>query len=173
MKRGIWIRLDNAARGWMPGLTAFILVFIGFVPLKITGFSAISPDLLLIAVYYWLIFRPDLMPAPLVFLLGLLEDLLGGGFIGLRTLSLLVAYGLVTSQREFFFAKGFGVIWWGFMLVALGIRLFEWLLGSMMWGAPMDPFASVFSFMLTVVLFPVFMTLFALLHRRIPAPVPK
>jgi len=70
------------------------------------------------AVYFWSLVRPDLMPPAGVFLIGLTQDVLAGGPPGLWTASFLAAYALLDRQREAFASlAGVGALL-GFALVA-------------------------------------------------------
>lgn len=171
VKQGPWTKLDNFARSLMPVSMTLVLILLAVMPTKIPGWSHIAPALVLMSVYYWAIYRPDLLPAPVVFALGLAQDLLGGAPIGVHAFTLLVAYGLVVSQRRFFHAKSFGVVWWGFMLVAAGVLTMEWLIMSMLvGGGPIDPRPVLFALMLTVVIYPAVAILFIAAHRVLPLP---
>ncbi len=75
----LWTRLDGTARGLSPFAFTVLLVMIGMVPIGVPNFAPIMPALGLIAVFFWLVHQPDLMPAWAVFLVGLIQDLLGGG----------------------------------------------------------------------------------------------
>ena len=67
------------------------------VPLRLPDVSPVVPALALVAVYYWAVHRPSLMPAWVVFLIGLFQDLLSGGPVGVGILSLLLVFALVES----------------------------------------------------------------------------
>lgn len=171
VKQGPWTKLDNFARSLMPVLISLALILLSVMPTKIPGWSHIAPALVLMSVYYWGIHRPDLLPAAAIFALGLGLDLLGGSPIGVHAFTFLVAYGLVVSQRRFFHAKSFGVVWWGFMLVATGVLTLEWLIMSLLVsGGPIDPRPALFSLMLTAVIYPAVATIFIAAHRVLPLP---
>ena len=75
MTPGPWQRMDLLARQLMPSMLTLVLVIINVVPLHIPGFSRVAPLLPLIAVYHWAAFRPRLLPAYAVFLIGLFQDI--------------------------------------------------------------------------------------------------
>jgi len=169
MKNGPWIKLDNFARSLAPALITLGLILLSVMPTKIPAWSHIAPALVLMSVYYWAIYRPDLLPASAIFVLGLIADILGGAPVGVHAFTLLTAYGLVVSQRRFFHGKSFGVVWWGFMLVAAGVMTLEWLLMSLLVGpGPIDPRPALFSLMLTAVIYPAVAMLFISAHRVLP-----
>src|SRR3546814_14355387 len=70
------------------------------------------------AVFYWSIFRADLMTMLGAFLIGLFLDLLSGGPLGLNAATLLLIHELGVSQRRVFLGSSFLVNWTAFALVA-------------------------------------------------------
>ena len=156
----LWHRLDVLARRLLPFAMTVVLVMLSVMPLRVPGFGAVAPMLALMAVYYWAIFRPDLLPAAAVFAIGLFQDILGGMPLGVYTLTLLLVYGIVSSQRRFFLGKSFLVMWWGFMLIALGTAAVTWVIVSALFGTVVNPLPALFQLLLTLALFPPFTWLF-------------
>ena len=78
MRTAAWQNLDIAARKLTPFLFTLALVIINLIPLHLPGYAAISPNMVLMAVYYWALHRPSLMPAIAVFIIGLSQDFLSG-----------------------------------------------------------------------------------------------
>jgi rod shape-determining protein MreD len=155
MKPAFWQKLDLWARWLTPfGLTVVLLIF-GIVPLHIPGLGIIVPWLPLMAVYHWAIYRPELLPAYAVFIIGVLEDILTGLPIGVNALVLLLVYGGVLAQRRFFVGKPFYILWIGFGLVAAAAAAINWLLVSLWNVTILMPNALLFQFLTTVGLYPV------------------
>ena len=63
------------------------------------------------------------MPPPIVFVLGLLADLLGLAPLGVTVLVLLIVHGLALRARRVLAAQGFLVVWLAFVAVAAGAAL--------------------------------------------------
>lgn len=154
MKPSVTQRLDSLARKLTPFALTVVLVLINAVPLPLSGSARVAPVLPLIAVYYWAVYKPDLMPAVAVFVIGVFHDALGGGIMGVNAAVLLAAYGVVSAQARFFVNKTFAVVWLGFVLVAAGAALFSWLLVSVLHFALIDPRALFYQYMLTIGIFP-------------------
>ena len=155
MKPAFWQKLDLWARWLTPfGLTVVLLIF-GIIPLHIPGLGIIVPWLPLMAVYHWAIYRPELLPAYAVFIIGVLEDILTGLPIGVNALIFLLVYGGVLSQRRFFVGKSFYILWIGFGLVAAAAASTNWLLVSLWNVTILMPNALFFQFLTTVGLYPV------------------
>lgn len=169
MAAGILGKLDYFARGTVPILTTLAVVLVSVVPTRIPAFGYLTPALTLMAVYYWAIYRPDLMPMLGVFLLGLLQDLLIGGLLGTHAFIFLLTYGLVVSQRRFFHNKSFGVVWWGFMLIATGAAILSWLIAALHATAILDTRGPLVSLALTILLYPPMAALLSQAHKVVPA----
>lgn len=155
MKPGVWQRLDVIARGLFPAFSVFVLLLINLLPISVPLLSTASPALALMAVFYWSVNRPDLLTAVAAFLLGLLQDLLMGLPLGVSPLVLLLVQTGSASQGRFFHNKPFSVMWWGFALVAIPALLIQWLLSSALIGALLPIKATMISYVLTAVLFPI------------------
>lgn len=89
--------------------------------------SDIKIPLFLMALYYWSIYRPTLLPIWLVFFAGLLMDFLGEAPIGFNALIFVMAHWLVSSQRKLFMAQSFVVLWFGFAILYTVSLLIKWV----------------------------------------------
>ncbi len=167
MTSGWALRLERAARGLTPfGLTLLLALF-AVLPWPLPGFAAVTPAFTLIAVYFWSIYRPDRLPYAATFAIGFVQDVLSGNPIGITSMVLLIAQGIVVSQRRFFPGKTFIVVWWGFMLIVPGAMLISWSLGSLYSGTLLPPGAFVVQMFLTVLLYPPLTYLFSRAHRHL------
>ena len=160
MKTGLWYRFEMAVRGLTPFILTLSLAMLTVVPLRIPDFAPVTPMLTVIAVYYWSIYRPDLLPMAAVFAVGVFQDALAGMPLGLSALVLITVQYTVIAQRRFFHSKTFLVEWWGFMLVAPGAAFAGWLLASLYFGALVSPRPLGFQLLLSVALYPCLAWLF-------------
>ncbi len=167
---GLWQRLDRFGRNLVPLGVTLLMVILGAVPVPIAGYAAVVPLFALCAVFFWAIYRPDLMPPWLVFVIGLTQDALAGTPFGLNAIMLLIVYGMVASQRRFFLSKPFTLVWWGFMLVALIAIVVAWLLASIAFGVIIRPGPASFQFLITLALYPVITLLLSGAQRLLPQP---
>ena len=154
MRRSIWVRLDTLARRISPFALSLLLVVVHVVPLGVPTLPQVAPLLPLMAVYHWAIYRPDLLPAPAVFVIGLLQDALTGVPVGINAAVLLLVYGGVVGQRRFFVGKSFAVTWMSFAIVAAGAAQASWLLASLYHVTLLDPRPVFVQFLLTAALYP-------------------
>ena len=153
-------RLDVAAKALVPALLSSFLIILMLVPLRAPEVAPLTPALGLTAVYYWAVFRPDLLPSWLAFLLGLLQDLLTGAPLGVGVLSLVSMHVFVTAQRRVFVNPSFAMLWVFFGLFAAASLLLAWLAGSLLLGQLLDSRLLVLHYALTVGAYPCLAWLF-------------
>lgn len=168
MKSAVWQNLDLAARKLTPFLLSLVLVVLNLVPLHLPGYAAISPSFALMAVYYWALHRPSLLPSGAVFIVGLLQDFLSGGPIGQNAAVLVVVYIIAVSQARFFYGKSFFVVWWGFLVVSLGVATMEWIIASLFAARMLPPEPAFYECAMNVAAYPIFGWLFVQVHRTLP-----
>ena len=147
-------RLDRIARNLIPFGLGMFLVIVGTLPLYIPGYGPVAADFALMAVFYWAIYRPDLLPPSAAFVIGLLQDILVGTPPGMNALVLVLVRAGVVSQGRLFRTKSFLVMWWGFAMVALGAAILQWMLTAALEFSIVRPLPGVFRCALTVALFP-------------------
>lgn len=169
MRGGFLYQIDSFARGLLPLLTAVSVIILASVPTRLPLLPMVGPALVLAVVYYWTIYRPDLMNVVYVAFLGLFQDLLSGGHPGVTSFILLVAYVTVVTQRRFFHGKTFSVVWWGFMLIAMGASVLTWGVSAILAGAWIDPRAAGIGLLLTILLYPPVAAVLSQAHRAVPA----
>jgi rod shape-determining protein MreD len=157
-------------RRWMhnlvPGVTTFAFVLIGQLPLPLPFLSDVAPAFALISLYYWVVFRPDLMPYVAVFGLGVVQDAVAGAPLGMYALVYLLVQALVLNQRRFIAGKPFWVFWSAFALVAPIAAIAAWMLASVSRGAFLAPGTAFVALVMTVVLFPAVAWLLVHTQRR-------
>ena len=125
-------RLDMAARWAFPASTTALLLLASAAPFGLPGQAEMQVAVALVCVFFWSLFRPAAMQPAVVFLLGLLADLLGGAPPGVGVLSLLLAHGLALRWRRLLARQGFLAVWLGFAAVGLGAAALQWALTSVL-----------------------------------------
>jgi len=124
-------RFTNFARAGIPFFVSLLLILAATLPYGLPKSSLAAPVLALISVYYWSVFRPELMPAGAAFLLGLLVDVLSGGPPGLNALVLILVHWAASGQRRALAGKSFAVGWLGYLLIAAGAAVINWFFASL------------------------------------------
>ena len=158
-------RLDTWARNLAPFALTLLMLIVGTTPLHLPFFVPLGSSLAMISVYYWAIHRPELLPAPAVFAIGLIGDLMGSAPLGVGTLILLLVYAVALSQRRLFFGQPFLVVWWGFLMIAAAAMSLGWILSSIVGGGALDPKPTIFAYLMTLALYPALGDLLARAQR--------
>jgi rod shape-determining protein MreD len=167
MSETVGDRLTQVARNGTPGLLTLILVLFSLAPYNFPGSAQLVPPLALMAVFHWGIYRPDLLPGPLAFVLGLLQDMLSGGPLGMWAAVFLLVLVVTASQRRFFLGKMFVVEWLGFALVVPVVFLANWIIGSIYIGAIVDPGALLIQGVLAVAFYPSLSWVMSIVRRMV------
>lgn len=163
----LWQRLDQIARNVSPFAITVLLLIVGLVPLRLPYLPPLSVSLVLVSVYYWAVHRPSALPAPVVFFLGVMADLLGGGFLGVNALVLLVAYAGTLALRPWLVGASFAIVWWGFAILSAGALLLTWVITWILAGAAAELSPGVSGTVFAVGAYPLLATLFARTQRAL------
>lgn len=148
-------RVNGGIARMLPMATMVLAAIIAILPLRVPGYSALTPAFALMAVYHWTIYRPDLLPPVGLFAVGLAQDLIAGTTVGVGALVLLLARAAVLRFRRHFISRTFPFVWGGFMLLAAAAMLGLWAVHSLMHLSFFDFRITVFRTVLTVAIFPV------------------
>lgn len=165
-------RIDLLTRMAVPYalLAVIFLLSVVSVPYPLAIFF--RAPLLLMAIYYWSVYRPTLIPPWLVFVLGLVFDLITGlPYLGSSAILFLIGRLVVVDQRRFLIAQPFSVIWMGFAALATAFYLFQWGLSCLLslQRIPIHDFAI--SYILGIVIFPLLYLFLHFSHKILPAPI--
>lgn len=163
-------RLDIIARASFPACATILLMLMTQAPLGIAGQAALLPAVALCGVWFWSVFRPANMPPPMVFVIGLLLDLLGYLPLGVGTFTLLAVQALALAMRRSLAQRGFLTIWIVFALVAAVAALMIWLLTMLLMFRLLQPYPAILILAVTIAIFPVVAVPFAAAHRSFADP---
>lgn len=155
MKVGLEGKSETGFRAALPFISTLILVLLMQVQYRLLFLDNLLPFLSLTAVYFWCIFKPRLMPVSVVFLLGLLQDILSGGPLGMMALLLLLVRIFVVRQGSRFLEREFLFNWLVFIVVALVFGLSTWVVASVYLKEIQNFWNSFGQSMMTIGIFPV------------------
>src|SRR5579862_8112505 len=147
-------KVNNSAARMLPVATTVFAAVISVLPVKIPGYAALTPMFILMAVYHWTIYRPDLLPPLALFAIGLAEDLLAGSPIGVNALLLLLTRSAVLGYRRYFINRTFPFVWTGFTLLTILAMLALWALHCLLDLSLLDFRNTVIRAALTIAIFP-------------------
>ena len=157
-------RLMKAAAPTFLGLLGMLVLA---APIRLFEGFAPTPIIPLVIVFFWSVYGPDYLPPLSVFFIGLLQDLLTGGPLGLWPAVYLVTQFIVMSQRAYFLGREQKVVWIGFAFAALGAGLILWLVMSLMSGVLLPLRFLLLQLAATIAIYPLFGAAFGELHRRV------
>ncbi len=170
MQPDLWRELDRAARRGVPAcgaiMTMILLALPGILPFQ----PALRASIVVISVFFWSLYRPASLPAPVILLIGLLLGLLGGSPLGLWAVLLLLEHGAVLRLRRRLMAWSFSRVWLIFTIMSLGIGAMQWLARCLLalTALPVSPIALETCAM--VLLYPLVASLLARMHHGMAAP---
>jgi rod shape-determining protein MreD len=147
-------RADLQLRQALPALLTMLLVVLSVVPLGLPDHALVAPGLVLVALFYWTVHRPDLLPTWHAFVVGLLLDAMSGTPFGVNALVMTLVHWAVVAQHTFFRGKSFGVMWLSFALVAFAAALVGALVALVAARVVVDPLAVLIQLVLTIAAYP-------------------
>lgn len=159
--------LARVARAAMPTLLGVIGALMLASPLRLFQGSLPTPLIPLVVVYFWSLYSPGHLPAASIFTIGLIQDLLSGGPLGLWPAIYLAVQYIALSQQSYFLGREVHVVWMGFAVAAMIVSVILWLFMSLFSGALLPIGGLVLQMMTTIAVYPVFAIVFGSLHRRV------
>ncbi len=151
-------------------------VIIIFLLLNVVSFSMphagdFKPFFLLMAVYYWAIYRPTVMPTGYTFALGLIMDLLAELPTGMSALILVGLQTIVRRSRLFLMGQPYIMVWLGFAIMAVSNAVCMWLIMCIKFFdvAPLAALSqTLVAALLSILLFPLASLILQGVHRMMP-----
>jgi rod shape-determining protein MreD len=138
---------------------SLLVAILGVSCLTLGGYPLL-PSLFLIPVYYWLVYRPDLIPLLSLFFLGFFYDALLGNEFGISSALLVTSSFFAQYFRPFLNPHLFHYIWGGFIIYSLG---YMGLYALLTWGG----FPLLISWIYGLVLYPLVAWSLGTLHARV------
>lgn len=160
--------VDWAAKMFLAHSVIILLMFMNVVSLSMPYAGEFKPFFLLMAVYYWAIYRPTLIPIAYVFALGILMDLLSGLPVGLSALLLVLCKAIVQSQRAFLMGQPYVTVWIGFALISLVHIILLWMAISLQAWAFMPITSVIVAAGFSILLFPLISLILLGVHKLLP-----
>jgi rod shape-determining protein MreD len=115
-----WNQERFSPRYLIPGSIFLVLVLFSSADLHLPSLLQVFPQLGVMAVFYWGIYWPRLMPYWLVLAVGLLQDTLYGLPLGTFAIANTLLLGVLIMFRRYFVNATFFALWLSFALALLG-----------------------------------------------------
>jgi rod shape-determining protein MreD len=162
-------RLGRYAWPLVPTLTVAIAILLTVLPYGFSRGVFTTPAFALIPVFFWATYKPDLLPIPAVFLLGLSQDLVTAGPVGLWAMVFLITYSVTLWQSEQIEGQPFRVQWLGFAAATAVGSIAGWFLASVYFSKFLQPLPVLVQAVATTLVFPLVAWLFVFLEREVTA----
>lgn len=168
--QGVWRALDRAARHATPAFGIIASMIFLALPDLLPVQPMLRTAIVVGSVYFWSLYRPASLPAPVVALIGVLLDLLGASPLGLWAVLLLLEQAVILRFRRALATQGFLMIWLVFAGFSACLDALEWLGRSLLDFSllPLAPIAIQMGVM--VLLYPLLAILLVRAHRGAAAP---
>ncbi|WP_417623318.1 rod shape-determining protein MreD [Paremcibacter congregatus] len=121
---------ERGMRGVIPFVSTLVLILLMQLQYKVAFIDTMFPSLSLMAVYYWCIYKPQLMPVSAVFVLGLLQDIVSGGALGMMALLLILVRVFIVRQGPRLLEREFLFSWLVFIVVGLVYGALSWAIAT-------------------------------------------
>lgn len=133
-------------------------------------FMVLKPQLLLVVVYYWTLYRPTLMPPWVILLGGLLLDLVTPVVpIGTHAASYLLIASVLKPRRRFMMGQSFMMVWAVFVMAVLMDIVFKWFAIVVLTPTRVDVATLLLNGFVTILAFPLLVMILVSVHRLLPA----
>ncbi|MEZ5824424.1 MAG: rod shape-determining protein MreD [Geminicoccaceae bacterium] len=139
----------------LPALTCILALYADLLPLPSPAPDAAMPSLLLCVIFYWTIYRPDLLGILWIFALAMLLDGIAGLPLGLSAFVFLVVRNLLMPRERFLATTSFIVIWASFVIAATAVLGLRWFVACVWYGHLFELRPVVLELALTVAAYPI------------------
>ena len=157
-------------RTLVPALATLSLVLVAYVPTGSPVLGLAAPMFSVMSVYYWSVYRPDLMPLWLAFLVGLCQDGLGSAPFGMMAVVMVLAGGIATFRRRLFANRSFLIGWLGFVMVAAAACAAVWAISSLVASTFLDLRLALLQLAVAAAVYPALAWLLLRAERWLPEP---
>lgn len=162
--------LDLVSRVVLVYALLLLLLILNAVSFALPFAAALQPSFVLIAVYFWAVYRPRLLPPVALLVIGIILDALLGLPFGLQALLFLLLYALLRAQRHYLSGQTFLIQWLGFTFVVIAVAIVQWIVIGFIGAGFVPVHMPLVQAFVTALLYPiVILPLFAL-HRLLPLP---
>lgn len=161
-------KLEIFARFCVAYSLVVVFLMLDMISFNVPYFNEIRPSFTLMALFYWSIYRPSMVPSWLAFFLGLLVDIVSGLPLGLNALLYVIVARIIQSQRKIFMGQVFLSVYIGYVLVSSGAAALEWAIFCLI-GFEIVAFKPVMgSILLGFAFFPLAFLLMNMTHKILP-----
>lgn len=149
----------------LPFVLSLLCVMVYVAPLRLGHWTIPMPLFPLMAIYFWSMTRPTLMPFVAIFLIGLFQDFLTGGPVGLWALTYLLTMAVLSTQTDIITGRGRSALWAGFVLTVILATVLVWVFARIALGADPAGGRLGMEMLFTVLTYPLAGRVFTMVQR--------
>ncbi|MBU6234863.1 MAG: rod shape-determining protein MreD [Alphaproteobacteria bacterium] len=132
-----------------------LLAAVSMQSFELSSLLTINMLLLLHPLYFWGMYRPQIFPVWLVFLLGFLIDLISGRLLGLNAFLLVFIQQLIMRQQRYLLSQPFATQWAAIMVAALAAEMARWVVMIAVTMTFFSPASALTSAVCSAALYPI------------------
>ncbi len=140
-------------------------LFVIGLPFGLPGQAELRPAFAIGCIFFWSLYRPAALPAPVIVIVGLLLDLLGFSPLGLWAVLLLSLKGLILLGRRRLLPLSFMFIWLVFCAAAAALSAIAWAVQSALYLSMLPTLPLAAQILTSIFLYPALTALFIRAHR--------
>ena len=158
--------IENNLKKVLPLLFSTFLLLIAYIPVHIPLSQFFRPDIGMICVYFWTLYRQDLFGVCSTLVFAVIADSLSAAPDGLNIFIFIFIFTMSVTFASYVNTKPFAVNWAGFSVISLMAFVVKWLLSSMFYSRFL-PFGGIFAaYAATVFLYPLIARLNIYIQNR-------
>lgn len=158
--------IENFFKKLLPLLSAIILMLLAYIPVHLPLSPFLRPDIGVICVFFWSLYRQDLFNVFSAFFLGVIADSMSAVPLGLNIFIYLFIFVVCSIFGRYINMKPFIINWIGFASIsAMAIGL-KWLLASVYYSQFLPVTETIAGYAATVFLYPLFARLNMYIQNR-------
>lgn len=158
--------LESNIKKFLPFLWSVVLLLIAYVPIHLPLSQYLRPDVGMICVYFWALYRQDLFGAVSAFILGFVADSLSAVPIGVNCFSFMFVFTLASTFGSYVNSKPFALSWGGFAVISLLAFIIKWLLCSVFYSKFLALGGVFIAYLASVLLYPLIARLNMYIQNR-------
>lgn len=138
----------------LPLIVTILLILLAYLPIRVPFSKFLRPDVGMICVYFWALYRRDLFGPVSVAILGLVADSMSAVPIGVNMFVFMFIYVTAITYGTYVNTKPFAVSWIGFAIICFVAFFVKWLLLSVYYSLFLSVLGIFIGFVATVLLYP-------------------
>lgn len=158
--------LRQSVRSLAPVAALVLSIVLLVVPLRLFQGYLPTPFLPMFVIFLYAVHDPDSLPAPVVFLAGLLHDFLYGPTLGVWSATYLVLQYLTLTQHDYLQGRPGRLVWFAFGVAASIAGIVLYVTRSLLAGGWLPLVPLGYQLFITIAIYPLASMVFFALRNR-------